>query len=241
MSGLVPKLNLIYYKALADKCFERFCSENNSSFSKVGNEYVLAEAMTKAKLKKTLKLYLADELIHLMSKDGSSKLDWLLVIGGCMPKDSLLLKCRSSGDVFPKKLDSILNADFQIKYFLREHDIKVDLVQLNEVIAELFNDLFLSRRAVIRMLGEAGRKVMFVQHQHLDCYIMFKAIKSLYGRTNCCNLYKERFRSSSGCLVAVNDIVDRCIKGRQQLNSMPEFKKAIKEVKQFIDERMMLS
>ena len=58
---------------------------------------------------------------------------------------------------------------------------------------------------------------------------MFKAIKSLYGRTNCCNLYKERFRSSSGCLVAVNDIVDRCIKGRQQLNSMPEFKKAIKE------------
>lgn len=112
MSSLVPKLNLIYYKALADKCFERFCSENNGSFSKVGNEYVLAKAMTKSKLKKTLKLYLADELMHLMLKDGSSKLDWLLVIGGCMPKDSLLLKCRSSSDVFPKKLDSILNADF---------------------------------------------------------------------------------------------------------------------------------
>lgn len=92
---------------------------------------------------------------------------------------------------------------------------------------------------MLKLLGKEWTNVHFIQHSKLDCYSMFKTIKAIYGKANCINVWKDKMQDIKLPLVAVNDLIDRYIHNKADLNKLPEFKIAIKEVKQFIDESVL--
>lgn len=232
---MLPKYNLLYYKALLDKCFARFFDEYNDKFIKNDKQqYVLADNVSKAKLKQTFKQYLKEELLLYVSSYSIVKPNYYLIIGACQPKDNLLLQLRDDS-YFPHKLLEVVNRDCQVKYLLKEKDIQLDLLKFNQMCLEIFQELFIEHANVIKLLGKEYCNVFFVQHKQLDCYLLFKTIKSIYGRSNCWNIHREKFADVKSPLIAVNELIDRYVHNKNKLNSLDEFKKITAEVKQFID------
>ena len=235
MIDLSPKLNLIYYKNILDLAVLKFFEENNDSFVKQGQSYVLGTAVGKRALTAFFKKQLAAVIKEIAKPYSVIQPNYWIVIGACMPKDNLLLSCSGSKNL-PNKLVKAINAPFQLKWLLKEHDIKIDLMKFNEAGIQLFNTLFQSQKNVQRLLGKGWTNVFFVQHKNLDCYAMFKTIKALYGRSSCTNVWKDKLQGVKLPLVAVNDLIDRYVTDKAELNQKHEFKVAVKEVKQYVDQ-----
>lgn len=233
----LPKFNLLYYKALLDKCFIRFFDENNDFFTKDGENYVLSKGFSMSLLQKTFAQYLKDELLKHIKPISILEPNFYFIIGACEPSKNILLQFKDD-KYFPEKLNKIINSEFQLKYILKEKDIKIDLVRFNEMAIDLFNKLFTNERYLQRLLGKEHRNVIFVQHSQLDCYSMFKVIKHIYGRSNCWNIHREKFYDMKSPLVAVNDLIDRYVKNKLELNHSEEFKKIVAEVQQFLSEKV---
>jgi hypothetical protein len=98
----LPKYNLLYYKALIDKCFVTFFSEHNDVFTNVDGIYIMADSFSKAKIKAEFKRYLQVELKQYVKPYSVLEPDYYMIIGACMPKDNLLLKFNN--DKLPEKL-----------------------------------------------------------------------------------------------------------------------------------------
>jgi hypothetical protein len=58
-----------------------------------------------------------------------------------MPKDNMLLQCKGK-QYFPAKLQSMIDADWQIKWLLKEKDIKIDIIKFNDACMQVFNKMF---------------------------------------------------------------------------------------------------
>ena len=230
----LPKYNLLYFKALFDKCLIKFFDQHNDDFANVSGNYVLADNLNKAQLKVIFKTYLKEELLQYVRPYSIVSPDYFLIIGACQPKDNLLLNYKDG--YFPDKLSRLINSDFWIKYVLKEKDIKLDLVKFNQTASEIFQELFKSHDKVLRFLGKEYKNVFFIQHSKLDCYSMFKTIKYIFGKSNCWNIHKEKFYNQKTCLVAVNDLIDRYIHNKLEMNKSAEFRQIVQEVKQFLDE-----
>ena len=69
---------------------------------------------------------------------------------------------------------------------------------------------------------------------------MFKTIKYLVGKSNCINLYLEKFKKEKSPIIAVNDLID-LYSNKLEMNKSKKFMLAIAEVKTFIDERLRLN
>lgn len=232
-----PKFNLLYYKNLLDICFCRFFDLYNSSFINDNGTYILAENITKSKLSSIFRSLLKEELLKCVTKMDSISPNYYFIIGACLPKDNILFQYRDK-DRFPKKLEKITTADYQLKYILKEHDIKLDLILFNQIATDIFDELFLDERKVLRMLGKEYRNVLFIKHKNLDCYSMFKAIKWIYGKSNCTNLYLEKFKNQHSPIVAVNELIDRYVHSKTIVNKSKEFKQYIAEIQQFVSEKI---
>lgn len=232
----LPKYNLLYYKALIDKCFLSFFTNYNNSFIKnSNNNYILADNFSKNKLKTIFKKYLSDEIKLYVKPYNLLEPNYFLIIGACQPKNNLLLKFKDD-NYFPEKLNKIINYDFQIKYLIKEQDIKLDLIKFNQVLFEIFLELFKSQHKLLQLIGKEYKNVFFIQHSKLDCYSMFKTIKFLYGKNNCWNIYKEQFYNIKSPIIAINDLIDKYIHNKINMNKSLEFKLIVQEVKQYIDE-----
>lgn len=229
-----PKINLLYFKAVLDAVFVRFFDLYNNSFTNIDGNYYLKEEVPYSRLVKIFRELAVDELKKHINKFNILSPHYYVIIGACMPKDNILLKYKDSG-YFPEKLDKLLKADYQLKYSLREKDIKLDMLKFNEVCVKVFNEFFSGKNKVERYFGkEYVRNLVFVQHKHLDCYSLFKMIKFMYGRTNCRNLYEERFKECMCPLIAVNDLIDRYVHNKTALNKDVDFKQYVEEVKRFL-------
>lgn len=199
----------------------------------------MADSFSKAKIKAEFKRYLQVELKQYVKPYSILEPDYYMIIGACMPKDNLLLKFNN--DKLPEKLQKLIDGDYMIKYFLKEKDIKIDLVKFNDAIIELFDELFANKKSLLRMLGGNDYKnVFFIKHSKLDCYSMFKTIKYIYGKSNCWNIHKEKLYDVKSPIIAINDVIDKYVHNKIAMNKSKEFKQAIEEVKQFINEQMKL-
>jgi len=169
----------------------------------------LAKHLSKSAIEKIFAKYLKEELTQLIKPYSLVDPNFYLIIGACIPKDNLLLDYKTSG--FSKRLEQVIAENASLKYILKEKDIKLDMPLFNSAVIELFNKLFRSQRQVEWLFGKKYKNIVFVCHSRLDCYSMFKVIKHIYGKSNCWNLHREKLYNAKSPLVAINDLIDRCI------------------------------
>ena len=233
-----PQVNLIYFKALLDACFLKFIDLFSNDFEQQNRQYVLCTPFGKQKLQKIFMELLADELKAIVSPSFSLlHPTYYLVIGACYPKSNLLLS-QKGAHYFPQKLLKAIEEQPNARYMLHDKSVHVDMKLFNDVFDGILQQLFKKQEDVNKLLGLKHPNVFFVQHSKLDCYTMFKTLKSIYGRSNCCNLYEKMYGSMNAPLVAMNDLIDRYVKSKAAVTSTDEFKKIAVEVKQFVDTKM---
>lgn len=232
----MPKFYLLYFKNLLDIAFIKFFQIYNDAFVKVDDEYVLSKSFSKSKLTSLFRNTVIDVLKEVVEKQDILHLKHYLIIGACMPKDNLLLSaCKCE---FPAK-DKLINAKYQIKYILKEQDIKIDNVLFNQVCIDIFTDFF-AKNGCRKWLGKEYSNVEFIIHRQLDCYTMFKVLKHLIGRSNCINLHQEKFKDIKSPIIAVNDLIDKYATDKLQLNKSAEFKTATEEIKQYLKTKNLI-
>lgn len=230
----MPKFRLIYFKNLLDIALIKFFDEYNDKFQNSNGIYIFSENWNTKKFATVLKKYIIEILQKHIVKYDRLKPIYYLIIGACMPKDNMLLQYKDL-KYFPQKLDKIIQSDLQLKYLLREKDIKIDSILLNNACVMLFNEFFCMKE--VKHKNEIFKNLIFVQHKNLDCYTTFKLIKYSFGRSNCINMYKELFKEARSPIIAINDLIDKYI-NKSCMNSSDQIKLAGKELVQFINERI---
>ena len=230
------KLNLLYYKNILDRVFAQFCKDYNDFFTKVGEDYVLSRGFTKHQINKVLQNYIIDELKRHIKPAKVLRSDIYFIIGSCFPASNFFLKYKLSNVYFPAKLEKFIQDNPNIKYVLKEKDIKVDISAINDIVCQIFNKMFTNRKYILKLIGSEYSNVFFVTNNQLDCYAMFKTIKMLYGKTNCINIYKQNFLEDEiQPFIAVNELIDKYIGNKQHIFQSNCFQKISAEVKQYID------
>lgn len=224
----LPQFHLLYFKELLDVAFIKFFEDFNDQFVKIGDEYHLGQSLSLQSIEDTFKKTI-DQLLNEIATpyDVVNAPDFYIIIGACQPKDNFLLKFKRED--FPKKLDKLLSSQFQLKYLLKEKDIRIDIVKFNEACCNVFNSYFCSSK------NKSQKNVIFLTHKNLDCYSMFKMVKCMLGKTNCTNLKVSHFSDVKAPIVAVNELIDRSIHCKAEANRDSKFKKIYKEVKQYLD------
>lgn len=141
-----------------------------------------------------------------------------------------MLKLKNKS-YFPTKLDKLVNSDLQIKYLIKEKDIRIDFAKFNKICLEVFEQFFTNKLKLKNL-----DNLLFLQHKNLDCYSLFKAIKYSYGKNACINLHKEMYSNIKPSIIAINDLICQ-YSHKNELQKLKEFKHATNEVKQFIDRK----
>ena len=235
----MPKIKLLYYKNLLDKCFARFFNDFNDDFIQQNGVYVFNASWSVFHFKKIFREYLCDELRKYIKPNTIVGADYYFIIGSCVPKDNILLDIQSG--YFPEKLRKIIMSDYNIKYFLREKDIKIDLVFFNTMLEELFLQFFKNHQKISQYVGNKYTNLFFIQHARLDCLTMYKTIKHIYGRSNTENLHKTLFKDDKTIIYSINEQIDKYVHDKSILNNMGEFHRIMKEVNQYVDECIKIS
>ena len=230
----MPTFNLLYFKNLLDIAFLQFFDKYNDLFQKIDDCYVFSADWDAQKLAGVLKKTIVDVLRKHVVKYDRLKPTYYLIIGACMPKDNMLLKYKDM-QYFPQKLDKLVNSSTQLKYVLKEQDIKIDRVLMNNACIMLFNEFFGKKE--VKLKKDVYKNIIFVQHKHLDCYSVFKLVKHAFGRSNCVNMHEALFKDCKSPIVAVNDLIDKYV-NKTCMNISGEFKLAGKELVQYINERI---
>ena len=224
----LPRFHLLYFKDLLDLAFIQFFDKFNDKFVRIGDEYHLGESISLQNIEKCFRNTIDLTLKRLVVPyDTLNSPDFYFIIGACQPKDNYLLKFRRSD--FPKKLNALISSKLQLKYILKEKDIKIDTIKFNEACCNIFNHYFLGQSQI------KERNLVFLAHKNLDCYSMLKMLKFMFGKANCVNMKKEHFSQTNSPIVAINDLIDKNIHCKAEANKDPKFKKIFKEIQQYVD------
>lgn len=226
------KLNLIYYKNVLDIIVSRFINDYNDCFTKINDCYVLSTSIDRTSLKKYIKLALKNFIAEIRTIY-ASKHDKLIVIGACYPVNNILLSLNSAE--FPSNLQQILLEKPDIKYVLKESDILIDIEMFNSIAIEIFNEIFSSESNKKKLFDAESNNIIFISHNHLDCYMVFKSIKWIFGQSNCVNIWKNKLNAPCEHIIAVNDLISRYANNKRQLNSNKTFKQYAHEIKEYLN------
>ena len=102
---------------------------------------------------------------------------------------------------------------------------------------ELANQLF-CKDVIVKTLGAEYKNVMFIQHSRLDCYTLFKVLKYIYGKSNCTNIFKDKkLNNKKQVIIAINDLIDKYV-NKAEMNKSEELKTIVKEIEQYIQEKI---
>jgi hypothetical protein len=226
-----PKIKLLYYKSLIDERLLAFFDEfGDSCFAKSqSGAYSFTGSWTK--FGKWLAGATADRLKSLASPFDIQSPEYMFVIGGCDPRDNMLLDHRNG--YFPKKLDRYLKSEQCLKYLLKEKDVVFDMSMFQAASDSFFDVLF--ARGGAAALGPGYQNVVAIRHRRLDCYAVFKSLKYIYGADACVNVWKESLSGERPCLTATNDLICKYVNCKTEMNRSPEFKKAVAELRQYAD------
>ena len=228
--GNAPELNLIFFKHLADSVLFSYFRE--SDFTREDGGYALVETKRESTVKAILDGLIVQKLKDLVEPWDIMKPKHYLVIGSCFPKDNLILDFLN-GIYLPESLLPFVSKESHIKYIFREKDLLADTVLFNKMLTDIFNRYF-DGKNLERSLGKGYSNVHFIQHRRLDCYLMFKTIKYIYGKTNCRNMFLEKGIKNNRVILAVNEMVDKVI-DKRVLNGSIQMKIIAKEVRQYLD------
>ncbi len=234
----LPKINYIYYKNLLDLVFVRFFDDFNSSFSKaVNGAYVFSSNISRIALKDYFLKTIKKEIFKMSEPWTIANPNWTIIIGSCYPSKNIVLDYRKD-EYFPSKLTKFLKEHPSIRWIIKESGIDIDIELMNEVLWEIFVD-FLSSKA---KLGSEYKNVIFIVHDRLDCYTVFKILKWLYGKSSCVNLYeREKMSRMNLPLVSINEVLSKYIHNKTKMNTSKELKVFSSELKQYVDSRISLS
>lgn len=224
------KIDLIYYKNILDIIVSRFINDYNDSFTKINNCYVMSANIDRSQLKKYMSLAIKNFINELYESIGN-KYDKLIIIGACYPVNNILLELNTAQ--FPNNLQTILKSKRDIKYILKEDDILIDIDMFNSVAIEIFNDWFSNDKLHKRMFNNDN--IIFISHNNLDCYMIFKSIKWLYGNSNCINIWKNKFNATCDNINAINDLISKYSNNKRMLNSFKKFKTYVNELKNYLN------
>lgn len=231
------KLYLLYYKCILDRVVEQFVDQFKDAFSNQDGKYVIGLDKPKSTMVSMFS-QLVDECTDSIveSIQAFSQNDILVVIGSCYPKDNLLLEFKDDS-FFPARLSKMLEDKSSIKWLMRESDIEIDISLFNELLIDIFNQRF-NQRFNKSYKCSLQYKTLYVAHKRLDCYMMFKTLKWIFGNSNCINVWKECLSSDRQNLVALNDCISRYIHNKSQMNRSKDFKKCALEVRSFMQNKL---
>ena len=225
------KISFLYYKNLLDLAFTEFFEEFGHCFTRqVDGTYLFSSDVSRSKLKKFFKESILRRIASLSRPWSIDDPRCLVVIGSCFPCDNSVLELKTKKDIFPAALDSALTNTPSLKWVLREQDIKLDDLEFNEVLVEIFNELFKKSTKHQSFF----KNIMVVTHKNLDCYAIFKILKWTYGKSATVNLYEATGMSKKKLpLVAINDLLSKHIHNKEALSRNMKFKQSAKELREY--------
>lgn len=225
------KISFLYYKNLLDLAFTEFFEEFNNSFARQQDgTYLFSSDVSRSKIKKFFKASILRRISSLSAPWDIEHPMCLVVVGSCFPKDNALLELKTSQDVFPCSLSLALTATPTVKWILREQDIKIDDLAFNEVLVEIFNELFKKSNKH----QSTFKNVMFVTHKCLDCYAIFKILRWTYGKSATINLYEATGLDKKRLpLTSINELLGKHIHNRAALSKNAKFKQSAKELNEY--------
>lgn len=215
----------------------RFFDDYGDSFVRDGaGGYVFSAGMSEDSLTRYLRNAVKSEVLSLTRRFDRLSPEYTFIIGGCDPADNILFEYRSR--CFPGRLTSAVLSGRCGKYVIREKDVKIDSVMFNSSADAVFREMFSDRGRWIDFLGGGRLGVFAVTHSRLDCYAVFKALKYLYGGSNCVNVWKDEMQREKPCVTAVNDLIDKYSAHMSKMNRSPAFRDAVEELRRYCDECM---
>lgn len=229
----MSKINLLYFKNLLDIAMTRFVTEHNNMFVREGDKYIFAVDYDQAKLKKIFRFYITDELKKYITPFDLIDPNYYFIIGACFPQNNLLLKFKGDCYVPAKVLDTI-RMNYPIKYYMKEKDIIMDMIRMNQVFVELFDEFFSNTKTVRKMFGKDYTNVFFIQNSVLDCYSLFKIIKGMYGNSSCVNIHKEMMTDIKHPIGSINETLCNYINNKREFLDSEEFKRTKASVMEYI-------
>lgn len=230
MNTFSPRINLLYYKNIVDCAIKEFVSENNDMFVKNGDNYVFSKNMTRQMLMKRMKAFVTQELGKYVEPYSILNPNHYFIIGSCFPRDNILLSHASKSRYFPEKLKKLIRRPDNIKYILKERDIKIDIELFNCVLEDIFNQFFKN--------SKKSGNVHFIRHNKLDCYAIYRIIKDGYGASNVVNLHKKHMSVVKSAIYSVNEMIDLYVRGKKEVIRSSELEFIRSEVIQFVNKTM---
>jgi len=226
-----PVYNALYYKNVVDAAFQRFFLEFNSDFVKSDDgEFVFSGRFSSKSLEKKLGLYIKDELKKYVGKYSDSNPEFFIVIGSCVPGENFILDKIGDGES-QKHMKTLVEIIPDIRYFLKEQDISLDLRLFNSIFEEIFLDYMSGRKTL-------GKHVIFLRHRNLDCYFTYKILKKRYG-SMLVNAHKKFNIGDDKCIISINEKIDNLCRKKTEILNGDDISSMREEVYRFIDEKIM--
>ena len=202
----MPVFNLLYFKNLLDEAVISFFDKFNGKFISLNGNFFLSNEVSKYTVFQELKKFIEKRINEIIVDLNILSPQYYIIIGSCFPKDNILLKYKIK-DYFPKKLSLMIRKYPNVKYVLKEKDIKIDLLMLNQIADQIFNNFFNEMKS-----RKLDKNVFFIKNNQLDCYLLFKTIKGIYGNSNCNNLYAQKMMLKDSPLISINDMIGKYTK-----------------------------
>jgi hypothetical protein len=230
----LPKINLLYFKNIIDNSLTNFINDASEFFIKENDLYILSKKIPRKKLIKILESHIITEIKRFISGYDLVNPNYYFIIGSCFPCDNIFLKYESKENKIPLKLHKIIETHKDIKYFLKERDISIDIEMFNYIFEEIFSKFF-KQKNIKNFFGNEYKNLFFIKHEKIDCYSMYRIIKDIYGKINTNNLHKKNKEKMSENIVSINELIDKRIIHKKEICRSSDMEFIKNEIKQYID------
>ena len=231
----IPKINLVYYKNILDNVFARFFEDYNDSFTKSNGLYVFSGSLARSSLKRKLTEYFVEELSPLVEDYDVLKPNYYFIIGSCFPCDNMLLSHLPENSRFPEKLKKFVTQHPNIKYALKENDIRIDDEMFNCIFEDIFNRFFNDRKEILKAFGKRKTNLRFIKYNNLDCYSTYRIVKDVFGKINVVNLHKKNIDSMKDVIRSLNEIIGSHVLKKKEICRSPELEMVREEIREYVE------
>jgi hypothetical protein len=234
----LPKINLLYFKNIIDNALTNFINDASEYFKKENDLYILSKKIPRKRLLKIIESHIIEEIKKFVTKFNITEPNYYFIIGSCFPCDNILLKYETTEHKIPNNIHKLISTHKDIKYFLKERDISIDVEMFNYIFEEIFSKFFKTKN-VIHYFGEDYKTLFFIRHEKLDCYSMYRIIKDLYGRINVINLHKKNKDKMTENIVSINELIGKKIIHKKEICRSSDIEYIKNEIKQYVDNCMI--
>lgn len=219
-----PKVNVLYYMDVIDKCMSRFFVEHDSEFYKnEDGEYVYSNRFTTSSLSKIFLGYVKDEIKKYIVDFSYSSPEFFFIVGSCFPGENVLLQVGGKAPKLRKLVEIIPD----VTYFLKESDISVDMRTFNSVFDHIFTKM-------MNKNGKTWSNVFFVKHRKIDSYILYLYFKKFFG-SMVVNLNKKHNIGKNKVIFSINNEIDKICPFKEDYVRNGTFREIENEVYQYVD------